>query len=38
MPARPQSRHSYSQITAGGVASEAASALVQILASAWVGE
>ena len=38
MPAGPQSRHSYNQITAGGVAWDAASALAQILALAWVGE
>ena len=38
MPAGPQSRHSYNQITAGGVAWGAASALAQILALAWVGE
>jgi hypothetical protein len=38
MPAGPQSRHSYNQITIGGAAWDAASALAQILALAWVGE
>ena len=37
-PAGPQSRHSYNQITTGGVAWGAASALAQILALAWVEE